>query len=91
LLRLQHIEFLIGLAALPFLGFLFFLLLQWKRRTAVRIGDPALVQQLIKNFSPLRFAIKFSLAILAFTAVILGACNLQKPGPWRISTERGWT
>ncbi|HZE85934.1 MAG TPA: VWA domain-containing protein [Puia sp.] len=89
MLRFQHIEFLIGLAALPFLGALFFLLLRWKRRTAVQIGDPALVQQLIKNFSPLRFAIKFTLAFLAFTAVILGACNLQKPGAMENINRKG--
>ena len=44
------------------------------------MGDPALVEQLVKNFSPLRFLIKFVLAVLAFAAIVLGAGNLQKPG-----------
>ena len=69
-----------GLTALPFLAAVFFLLLQWKKKTVARIGDPGLVNQLIKNFSSSRFMIKFSLALLAFSAVVLGAANPQKPG-----------
>jgi len=89
LFRFQHIEYLTGLAILPLLGALFFLLLRWKKNTAARVGDPALVQQLIRNFSPLRFLIKFTLALLAFTAVILGACNLQKPGAMENISRKG--
>jgi Ca-activated chloride channel family protein len=80
LFRFQHIEYLLGLTALPFLAAVFFLLLQWKRKTVARVGDPVLVLQLIKNFSPARFMIKFGLALLAFSAVVLGAANPQKPG-----------
>ena len=78
--RFQHSEYLIGLTALPFLGAVFFLLVQWKKKTIARIGDPGLVQLLIRNFSPGRFLVKFSLALLAFSAVVLGAANPQKPG-----------
>lgn len=78
--RFQHIEYLLGLAALPFLAALFFLLLRWKKKTVARMGDPVLVKQLVKNFSPLRFLVKFILVLLAFTAVLLGAGNLQLPG-----------
>jgi Ca-activated chloride channel family protein len=89
LVRFQHIEFLVGLIALPFLGALFFLLLRWKKKTASRIGDPALVQQLIRNFSPLRFLVKFCLVLLAFTAIIIGACNFQKPGAMENVNRKG--
>jgi Ca-activated chloride channel homolog len=78
--RFQHIEYLIGLAALPFLGALYYMVIRWKKKSAARIGDPALVQQLIKNFSPLQFLLKFCLATLAFIALIMGAGNLQRPG-----------
>ncbi len=47
---------------------------------AKKMGDPGLVQQLIKSYSPLKFVLKFSLAILAFIAIIIGACNLRKRG-----------
>lgn len=78
--RIQHIEYLFGLMAIPLLGAVFYLLIQWKRQAAARIGDPVLVEQLVRNFSPLRFLIKFVLALIAFAAIVLGAGNLQKPG-----------
>jgi Ca-activated chloride channel homolog len=78
--RIQHTEYLFGLAAIPLLAALFYLLIQWKKQAAARIGEPLLVEQLVKNFSPLRFLIKFVLVLLAFTGIVLGAGNLQKPG-----------
>jgi Ca-activated chloride channel family protein len=78
--RIQHTEYLFGLMALPLLGALFYLLIQWKKQAAARMGDPLLVEQLVKNFSPRRFLIKFLLALLAFAAIVLGAGNPQKPG-----------
>ena len=78
--RFQHTEYLAGLVALPLLAWLLFLLLRWKKKTALRIGDPPLVAQLVKNFSPLRFFIKSALVLLAFTGVVLGTANPQRPG-----------
>jgi Ca-activated chloride channel homolog len=80
LFRIQHIEYLFGLGAIPLLGALFYLLIEWKKQAAARMGDPALVEQLVRNFSPLRFLVKFVLSLLAFAAIIVGAGNLQKPG-----------
>jgi Ca-activated chloride channel family protein len=78
--RVEHIEYLNGLAALPLLLLLLWFLLRWKRKTVSRIGDPSLVRQLIGNFSSVRFLIKASLALVAFFAIVLAAANLQKPG-----------
>ena len=78
--RIQHIEYLGGLAALPLLIAALWFLLGWKKKTVVRIGDPGLVRQLIGSFSQNRFLLKAGLAILAFAVIILGAANLQKPG-----------
>ena len=87
--RLQHIEYLLGLAALPFLGLLLYALLRWKKKTTTRIGDPLLVKQLIKNFSSLRFFVKVALVLLAFTLIILGAANVQKPGAMENINRQG--
>ena len=76
----EHIEFLLALAALPVLVILFIFLLRWKKIIAARIGDPKLVKQLIKNYSPLYFKIKFVVILLALTSIIMAAANLQKPG-----------
>src|SRR5882762_505084 len=87
--RVQHIEYLPGLAALPFLGLLFYALLKWKKKTAARIGDPLLVKQLIKSFSSPLFFIKVVLAFLAFILIIIGAANLQKPGAMENVNRQG--
>lgn len=68
------------LGVLPLLLILFLLVLRWKRTRVKKIGDPQLVKQLIKRYSPLKFAVKFGLALVGISAVILAVCNLQKPG-----------
>lgn len=87
--RFEHIEYLLGLAALPFVGGLLYLLLRWKRKTIGRIGDPTLVKQLVKNFSPFRFLAKAVLVILAFVAVVIGAANPQRPGSTQKVNRQG--
>jgi Ca-activated chloride channel homolog len=78
--RFEHISFLFGLALLPLLIAVFVMLLQWKKKTRKKIGDPLLVNQLLKNYSRVKFGLKFILALLALAAIITGAANLQKPG-----------
>lgn len=87
--RLEHIEFLIGLAGLPFLLIVLFILLRWKKKTASRIGDAALVRQLIENYSPFRFILKVCLVLAAFVTVVLAAANLQKPGSMENIQRKG--
>src|ERR1700722_17017470 len=87
--RVEHISYLYGLGALPLLLAALWMLLAWKKKTAVRIGDPALVKQLIGNYSALRFAIKATLVLLAFAVVVLGAANPQKPGKMENVQRKG--
>lgn len=77
-MRFEHTIFLYGLLLLPFLVFLFFYLLQWKRNTSKKIGDPKLVKDLVKNYSPWRFNTKVVLVLLAFGICVVAAANLQK-------------
>lgn len=85
----QHIEILIGLAFLPVLIFLFWNVLRWKKKSVKRIGDERLVTQLIRNFSPFAFLIKFLLVLVAFTLIVLGGTNLQKPGEMEAVQRKG--
>jgi len=87
--RIEHINFLIGLAGLPILLFLLWLFLNWKKKTRTRIGDPALVGQLTGSFSPLRFMIKVGLALVAFAILVLGAANFQIPGAMENVKRKG--
>ncbi|HYE54931.1 MAG TPA: VWA domain-containing protein [Chitinophagaceae bacterium] len=79
MIRFEHTDFLLGLILIPFLVFLFFYLLQWKKQTARKIGDPHLVKELVKNYSPLKFSLKFVLILLGFAVCVVAAANLQKP------------
>lgn len=77
--RFQHIEFLIALAAVPLMIFLYFVLLKWKANAAKKIGDPSLVKQLIKGFSSKLFLIKFILIVAAFSLCAVAVADLVTP------------
>ena len=87
--RIEHTEYLVGLAGLPILLALLWLLLQWKKKTAARMGDPALISLLIESFSSVRFLVKAALVLLAFIVIVLGAANLQKPGSMENVQRKG--
>ena len=71
----QHIEYLLPLAAVPLLLLLYFFVLLWKKRTIKKIGDERLVKEMIRNYSPQKFALKFVLIVVAFSATVLALAN----------------
>lgn len=75
--KFQYIEYLFALAAIPVLVGLYFLVLNWKKKTIKKIGDERLVKEMIKNYSPQRFAIKFLLIVTAFAAAVFALANLR--------------
>lgn len=80
MLRFQHTSYLLLLAAIPLLVLLYYLVLRWKKKTIKKIGDERLVKELIKNYSPQRYAVKFVLIISAFIFGVFALANLRKPG-----------
>lgn len=78
MVRFEHIEFLTGLALLVIPVLLFLTVLRWKKKTRQNMGDPALVKDLLKNYSPWKFASKFIMALIAVGIVVIAAANLQK-------------
>ncbi|HRI24118.1 MAG TPA: VWA domain-containing protein [Ferruginibacter sp.] len=80
MLRFQHTFYLLGLAAVPLLLLLYFFVIRWKRKTIRKIGDERLVKELIRTYSPQRYAVKFLLLVLAFAMGVLALANLRKPG-----------
>jgi Ca-activated chloride channel family protein len=86
-LHFQHTYYLYGLALLPAFGYLFYLILSWKKKVRMQIGDPALVDQLTRNYSPRNFAIKFGLALAALALMILGLANLQLKTGGKVSRK----
>lgn len=87
--RFQHIEYLSGLVLLPVLLIIFLVLLHWKKTRIKKIGDAVLVKALIKGYSPIKFALKFIIALIALSATIIGAANLQKPGKMENVNRKG--
>ncbi|MEO6550524.1 MAG: VWA domain-containing protein [Ferruginibacter sp.] len=78
-LQFQHTEYLLALAAVPLMLALYFFVLRWKKKTIKKIGDPALVNQLIIDYSPSKFAFKFILFLFAFTAGVIALANPRMP------------
>ena len=71
----QYKEWLWTLCAIPLLVLLFLLVLNWKKRTIKKIGDERLVKEMISNYSSEKFAVKFSLVVLAFAATAFALAN----------------
>lgn len=80
-MRFQHDEFFLGLLSIPVLLLLFFSLIFWKRRVTRKMGDPSLIAQLVRNYSPNLFLTKFVLVVVAMLSILVGLANLQRKGP----------
>ena len=79
MLQFQHIEYLFALSAIPLMIILYVPLIRWKKNTVKKIGDEALVKQLIREYSPTKFFLKFIITITAFTAAVIGLANPRLP------------
>lgn len=75
----QHIEYLLALVVVPLMIFLYTFVIRSKKKTIKKIGDPALINQLIKDYSPSKFRLKFVLILLAFTIGVIALANPRKP------------
>jgi Ca-activated chloride channel family protein len=76
--RFEHTILLLVLVLVPVFVLLYWAVIRWKKRTVAKIGDPALVQQLISNYSPARFRWKFIMVVTAFVLGAIGLANLQR-------------
>ena len=77
--QFQHIEYLWALTVIPLMIVLYAFVIRYKKKTIKKIGDPALVNELIKGYSPGRFFIKFCLIVLAFAIGVIALINPRKP------------
>jgi len=75
----QHIEYLTALVLVPLMIVSYFIVLRFKKKTLLKIGDAALVNQLIKDYSPSKFSIKFILIVVAFVIGVIALANPRKP------------
>lgn len=54
------------------------MVLRWKKKAINKIGDKVLVQQLVQDYSPQKFTIKFIIVILAFTLAVIALANPRR-------------
>jgi len=79
-LQYQHPQFFMAMTFLPLAGLLFWYVLRWKSSAIKKIGDASLVKELIKEYSPIKYFIKFILVTIAFAGVIMAMVNPERPG-----------
>ena len=79
-MHFQHTEYFIGLILIPLLIFLYYRLVNWKKGLGKKIGDPALVSQLVKSFSARNFLLKFIFICIAVFFLVAGLANLRARG-----------
>lgn len=89
MLRFQHKEMIVLLAALAVLLLLFAGLLWWKRKVRLRMGDKRLVDLLTSSHSPRLFNTKFVFVSVAFAIGIVAAMNPRKPGAMDKNSRKG--
>jgi Ca-activated chloride channel family protein len=77
----EHTEYLFALFIIIPLIIIFLFVLRKKRKIRKEIGDEALVNELIKNYSPRLYNLKFILLLLALILGIISVANLRKPAP----------
>lgn len=68
---------------------LFWRVVSWKKKTSAAIGDPSLVKELLKDYSPRKFALKFLLVLMALTSIIIATANLQRKGKMENLNRKG--
>ncbi|KIC94716.1 vWA domain-containing protein [Flavihumibacter solisilvae] len=76
----ENIFLLAGLAAVPVIILLYLAILRWKKKTAIKIGDPAIISGLTRNFSAQRYFIKMVLACTALVLLVVAAANPRTKG-----------
>lgn len=79
-IQFEHNEYLPAALAIPITALLFYGVIRWKRGVSKAIGDEKLVKELVKDYSPRRFMIRFLLAITALALLVAGLANLRQPG-----------
>jgi len=77
--RFQHNEYLIILTIILPLVLLYFFVLYRKKEAIKKIGDVRLVKEMTKNYSPQKFALKFTLVLAAFSLGVFALANLRSP------------
>ena len=75
--RLDHIEFLYGLGAIPVLILLFVLTRIWRKNALKKFGDAEIISGMMPGVSPSKHTLRFILFLAAILFLIFGLVNPQ--------------
>lgn len=75
--RFEHNSMLWGLALIPILFLLFYLVKRWRKKARESFADSHLMLKLMPQYSNFRYRLKFSLFLIAYTLLIIGIANPQ--------------
>jgi tetratricopeptide (TPR) repeat protein len=87
--QFEHIEYLWALIALAPMAWFYYYAVKKKKETITKIGDERLVKELIKDYSPGKYFLKFILIIIAFVFATFALANLRKPNGSITITRKG--
>ena len=88
-IQFQYPQLLWALAGIPLFLLIYIFYILWRRKVAKRIGNPQLVKELYKNYSPAKSAIKFSLVLLAYALGCIAMANPRKPDLTTAEARKG--
>ncbi len=89
MLRFQHVELFWLFAPLVLLALLFGLRMYMRKKTILKIGDPALVEKLMPSYQSGRVIVRFTLLFIALFIGIIGLANLQAGARSKKVTRKG--
>lgn len=78
-IQFQYSQAIYLLGAIPLLVIFYISYRVWRKRSVAKLGEPKLVQQLLKNHSSRKANIKFILVLLAFALGCLALANPRVP------------
>lgn len=79
-LHFQYRSFAWLFLGLLLIAALFVYIVYWKKKTGERIGDPSMVNKMIRYYSANKFLVKFILIGIAFSMGVLAVMNPRKTG-----------
>jgi Ca-activated chloride channel family protein len=77
MIRFENIEYLYGLLLIPLFVLAFILYLIWKKRALKRFGEMPVISRLLPEMSSVKPVIKFSLLMIGYVFLLIGAANPQ--------------
>ncbi len=85
----EHTYYLLALFLALALVLIYRSVVKWKRQAKKALGDELFISQLISDYSPRKFRLKFILPLVAFSLAIVAVANLRSQIPSEKELKKG--